>query len=85
MFETIEHIAEGNNYKVLDNILEHCEYAIISTVNTEDDCGGEHISHYTFETFEEYGYNVKWKHLLDDINMPTGKFNYMIFLIKGKL
>ena len=39
-------------YEILDNILDHCEYAIISTVDTEDDCFGEHISHYKIDTFE---------------------------------
>lgn len=85
MLETIEHIEEGTNYKVLDNILDHCEYAIISTVDTVDDCFGEHISHYTLDTFEERGYNVVWKSNLDEIYMPDGIYHYIIFLIKGKL
>ena len=88
IFETIEHIEEGLNYKILDNILDHCEYCIVSTVNTRDDCFGEHISHYTFDTFEEKGYKVEWKSKLAEIDMHDGqqsRWYYMIFLIKGKL
>ena len=85
MFETIEHIEEGTNYEILNNILEHCEYAIISTVDTEDDCFGEHISHYKIDTFEKMGYDVVWKSFLGEINMPDGIYHYMIFLLRGKL
>lgn len=85
MLETIEHIQEGLNYVILDDILNHCEYAVISTVDTEDDCFGEHISHYKIDTFEKRGYNVIWKSYLDEIKMPNGIFHYMIFLIKGNL
>lgn len=85
MLETIEHIQEGLNYVILDRILNKCEYAIISTVDTEDDCFGEHISHYKLDTFEKKGYNVIWKTYLDEIHMPNGIFHYMIFLIKGNL
>jgi 2-polyprenyl-3-methyl-5-hydroxy-6-metoxy-1,4-benzoquinol methylase len=85
MMETIEHLQEGTNYKVLDNILDHCEYAIVSTVDTEDNCFGEHISHYKIDTFDKKGYDVVWKSPLDVINMPEGLFHYVIFLIKGKL
>ena len=83
--ETIEHIEEGTNYKILDNILDHCEYAIVTTVDTEDDCWGEHISHYKIDTFDEKGYDVVWKSKLTPINMPTGVFHYIGFLIKGNL
>ena len=83
--QTIEHFAEGDNYKFLDNTLEHCEYLILATVNTKDDCFGEHISHYTIDIFEEKGYDVKWKAKLQEIQMPDGIYNYIIFLIKGKL
>ena len=85
ILETIEHIEEGTNYKILNNILEHCEYAIISTVDTEDDCFGEHISHYKIDTFEEKGYDVIWKSFLSEIQMPDGIYHYMIFLLKGNL
>lgn len=85
MFETIEHFAEGNNYNVLNTILEHCEHAIISTVDTQDDCFGEHISHYTMDTFEEKGYDVFWKTKLSPIQMPDGVYHYIFFIIKGKL
>jgi len=85
IFETIEHIEEGINYKVLDNLVEHSEYVILSTVDTEDDCFGEHISHYKIDTFEQKGYQVEWSRKLSPINMPTGIFHYFIVLIKGKL
>lgn len=85
ILETIEHIEEDTNYNVLNNILDHCEYCVLSTVDTVDDCFGEHISHYTINTFEEKGYDVLWKSYLDEINMPDGVYHYMIFLIKGKL
>lgn len=85
MFETIEHIEEGTNYEMLDNILNHCEYAVVSTVDTEDDCFGEHISHYKIDTFEKKGYDVVWKSFLGEINMPDGIYHYMIFLIRGNL
>jgi len=88
IFETIEHIDETVNYKVLDNILDHCEYCVLSTVNTQDDCFGEHISHYTFNTFEEKGYDVKWKSKLAEIDMHDGRqgeWYYMIFLITGNI
>ena len=83
--ETIEHIEEGTNYKILNNILDHCEYAIVTTVDTEDDCGGEHISHYKIDTFDEKGYDVIWKSKLTPIRMPDGIYNYIGFVIKGKL
>lgn len=83
--ETIEHIEEGTNYKILDNILDHCEYAIVTTVDTEDDCFGEHISHYKIDTFDEKGYDVVWKAKLTPIRMPDGIYNYIGFVIKGKL
>ena len=85
ILETIEHIQEGTNYEILDNILEHCEYCVLSTVDTEDDCFGEHISHYKLDTFEKNGYDVIWKSNLSEINMPDGIYHYIIFLIKGKL
>jgi 2-polyprenyl-3-methyl-5-hydroxy-6-metoxy-1,4-benzoquinol methylase len=85
ILETIEHIEEGTNYKILDNILDHCEYAIISTVDTEDTCFGEHISHYKIDTFGNKGYDVIWKSFLSEIQMPDGIYHYMIFLLKGKL
>jgi len=89
MFETIEHVAEPDNYTVVDNILDHCEYAIISTVNTKDNCGGEHISHYTINSFDECGYEVIWKSKLTPINMAAvgdyGEYYYFIVLLKGKL
>lgn len=84
-FETIEHVEEGTNYKLLDNWLEHCEYMILSTVDTEDDCNGEHISHYKLDTFTKKGYEVLWNAELAPINMPNGTFHYIIFLIRGKL
>jgi 2-polyprenyl-3-methyl-5-hydroxy-6-metoxy-1,4-benzoquinol methylase len=83
--ETIEHIEEGTNYKILDNILDHCEYAIVTTVDTEDDCFGEHISHYKIDTFDEKGYDVVWKAKLTPIQMPDGIYNYIGFVIKGRL
>jgi 2-polyprenyl-3-methyl-5-hydroxy-6-metoxy-1,4-benzoquinol methylase len=84
-FETIEHMAEGDNYRLLNNWLEHCEYLILSTVDTEDDCQGEHISHYKIDTLKNKGYQVVWEAYLSPINMPTGIFHYFINLIKGKL
>jgi len=84
-FETIEHIEEGTNYKLLDQWLEHCEYMILSTVDTEDDCRGEHISHYKLDTFIKKGYEVLWNAELAPISMPDGVYHYIIFLIKGKL
>ena len=84
-FETIEHIEEGKNYKLLDQWLEHCEYMILSTVDTEDDCNGEHISHYKLDTFTKKGYEVLWNAELAPINMPNGIYHYIMFLIKGKL
>ena len=85
ILETIEHIEEGTNYEIIDNLLDHCEYLIVSTVDTEDDCFGEHISHYKLDTFENKGYDVIWKSNLNEINMPDGIYHYIIFLIKGKL
>ena len=84
-FETIEHIEEGANYKALDNWLDHCEYLILSTVDTEDDCFGEHISHYKIDTFAKKGYDVVWSSLLAPIQMPNGIYHYFINLLKGKL
>jgi 2-polyprenyl-3-methyl-5-hydroxy-6-metoxy-1,4-benzoquinol methylase len=84
--QTIEHFAPGDNYRFLDNILDHCEYAVIATVDTEDDCFGEHISFYKLETMEEKGYNVVWKSKLNKVNSPIpGEFHTIIWLIKGKL
>ena len=83
--ETIEHIEEGTNYEILDSLLKHCEYAIVTTVDTEDDCNGEHISHYKIDTFDKKGYEVIWKSKLTPIKMPDGIYNYIGFVIKGKL
>lgn len=83
--ETIEHIEEGTNYKILNNILDHCEFAIVTTVDTEDDCGGEHISHYKIDTFDQKGYDVVWKSKLTPIKMPDGIYNYIGFVIRGRL
>ncbi len=89
MFETIEHIEEGTNYEILDNILEHCEYALISTVTTRDDCFGEHISHYTQTSFKDHGYEEIWSHRLGTIDMSAtgdyGDYFYFISILEGKL
>ena len=85
MFETIEHIQEGTNYEILESALNHSEYTIVTTVDTEDDCFGEHISHYKIDTFDKKGYDVVWKSFLNEIYMPNGVYHYMIFLLKGKL
>jgi 2-polyprenyl-3-methyl-5-hydroxy-6-metoxy-1,4-benzoquinol methylase len=85
IFETLEHFEEPQNYEVLDNLLEHSEYVILSTVNTTDDCFGEHLSHYEMDTFEKKGYQVEWSSKLAPIQMPDGEFHYFIVLIKGKL
>ena len=88
-FETIEHIEEGKNYQLLDNWVKHSEYLLLSTVTTPDDCRGEHISHYNFDTFEKKGYDVVWKAKLAKIDLTNigynGDYHYVIFLIKGKL
>lgn len=86
MFEVLEHITSNNrtNFSLLDDILKHCEYCIISTVNTTDNCFGEHISHYTYNTFDTEGYEIIWKSYLNEINMPDGIYHYMIFIIKGE-
>lgn len=88
-FETIEHMAEGDNYKLLNQWLEHCEYFILSVPTTKDDCRGEHISHYDFDTFEKQGYQVIWKAKLGKIDMSNvgdfGEYFHFIALIKGKL
>lgn len=83
--QTIEHFAEGDNYKFLNNVLEHCEYCILATVDTKDDCFGEHISHYDIDIMDRKGYKVVWKSKLQEIQMPDGIYNYIIFLIKGEL
>ncbi len=89
-FETIEHMPPIKNYEIIDDILEHCEYAIISTVDTKDGCdhagnGPEHISHYDFDSFDKKGYEVIWKQKLSPINMPDGVYHYFIVVLKGKL
>ena len=85
IFETIEHIEEGANYTVLDNLLEHCQWLFLSTVTTKDDCRGEHISWYDIDTFEKKGYSVKFKMYLDEIYMPDGIYHYFINILEGKL
>jgi len=89
MFETIEHIESPNNFKVVDNMLEHSSLTMISTVTTKDDCGGEHLSHYEFDTFDKMGYDVLWKAKLLKIDMSAtgdmGDYYYVFFLLKGKL
>jgi len=89
MFEVLEHIEEDENYKVLDNILDHCEYFILSVPNTQDSCFGEHISHYDFDTFANKGYNVVWKAKLGKIDMSNtgdyGEYFHFITLFKGNL
>ena len=86
--QTIEHFEEGRNYKFIDNCLEHCEYLILGTVDTEDDCFGEHISFYKLETMKQKGYEVEWEAKLARVNSPPnfpGEFHMIVWLIKGKL
>ena len=84
--QTIEHFQEGKNYEFIDNCLEHCEYMVLATVDTEDDCQGEHISFYKLETLEQKGYSVVWKSKLGKVNSPIpGDFHTIIWLLKGKL
>jgi len=84
--QTIEHFYPGKNWEFLDNVLEHCEYAIIATVDTEDDCFGEHISFYKLETLREMGYDVVWESKLTQVNSPIpGDFYTIMWIIKGKL
>lgn len=84
--QTIEHFAPGENFAFLDSVLSHCEYAIIATVDTEDDCFGEHISFYKLETMREKGYNVVWESKLGRVNSPIpGDFHTILWLIKGSL
>lgn len=89
VFEVLEHIEEGQNFKILDNMLDHCEYLIISVPTTKDSCFGEHISHYNWDTFEKNNYNVLWKARLDKIDMSNigdnGDYFHFITLIHGKL
>jgi hypothetical protein len=62
------------------------EYLILATVDTEDDCFGEHISFYKLETMEEKGYDVVWKSKLGEVNSPIpGDFHTIIWLIKGNI
>jgi 2-polyprenyl-3-methyl-5-hydroxy-6-metoxy-1,4-benzoquinol methylase len=84
--QTIEHFQEGKNYEFIDNCLEHCEYMILATVDTEDNCFGEHISFYKLETMRQKGYNVVWESKLGKVNSPIpGDFYTIIWMIKGKL
>jgi 2-polyprenyl-3-methyl-5-hydroxy-6-metoxy-1,4-benzoquinol methylase len=86
--QTIEHFEEGRNYKFIDNCLEHCEYLILGTVDTEDDCFGEHISFYKLEIMKQKGYEVEWEAKLARVNSPSnfpGEFHMIVWLIKGKL
>jgi len=89
MFEVIEHMPEEKNYEIINQLLEHCEYLILSTPTTKDNCFGEHISHYDFDAFDRKGYNVIWKIKLDKIDMSNvGDYNdywHILVLIKGKL
>lgn len=89
MFEVLEHTEEGVNYKILDNLLNHCEYLILSVPNTRDDCFGEHISHYEFNTFTDKGYDVIWKAKVGKIDMSNvgdfGEYFHFITLFNGKL
>ena len=84
--QTIEHFEEGRNYEFIDNCLEHCEYMVLATVDTEDNCFGEHISFYKLEIMEQKGYDVVWKSKLGRVNSPIpGDFHTIIWMIKGKL
>lgn len=84
--QTIEHFQEGLNYAFIDNVLDHCEYFVLATVDTIDDCFGEHISFYTIDTMDQKGYNVIWKSKLGRVNSPDGNEHHcIIFLLKGKL
>jgi len=89
VFETLEHFDEGKNYELLNQWLEHCEYLILSTVTTIDDCCGEHVSHYKLDTFDEKGYEVIWKDNLVKINMEAAQdlndYYYFMVVLKGKL
>lgn len=89
LFEVLEHIEEGVNYKLLSQWLEHCEYLIISIPTTKDDCRGEHISHYDEDTFTKKGYEVIWNAKLGRIDMSNvgdyGEYYHIIYLLRGKL
>ena len=59
---------------------------ILATVDTEDNCFGEHISFYKLETMKQKGYNVVWENKLGSVNSPIpGEFHAIIWLIKGEL
>ena len=60
----------------------------MGTVDTEDDCFGEHISFYKLETMKQKGYEVEWEAKLARVNSPPnfpGEFHMIVWLIKGKL
>ena len=89
IFETLEHFSSEICYNILDNLLEHCEWLMLSTVDTIDNCFGEHCSHYTLQSFDNKGYNVLWKTYLNKIDMSNvgdfGDYHYMFFVLEGKL
>ena len=45
MMETLEHVEDGVNFALVDDLLKQCEYFYISVPADDSSNGGEHISH----------------------------------------
>jgi trans-aconitate methyltransferase len=67
LIETLEHIEQGTNYKIVDELLKKCKILYITVPNTQDDCNGEHISHYTLSSFDRY--DVETKEPIDNVHL----------------
>lgn len=54
LMETLEHIELGTNWKLVEELLAKCEYLYITVPSDNGENGGEHISHYTLNSFNQY-------------------------------
>jgi 2-polyprenyl-3-methyl-5-hydroxy-6-metoxy-1,4-benzoquinol methylase len=52
MLETLEHIEEGTNYKLVKDLLGKCKKLFISVPEGDNSNGGEHISFYNLNSFD---------------------------------
>ncbi len=75
ILEVLEHIENGNNFKLVDELLSKCRYLFISVPVDDSSNDGEHISAYTIRSFDAYPVVVA-------IERPERIF---MFMIKGKL
>lgn len=54
MLETLEHTEPETNFKIVRDLVTKCKYLYVSVPLDNDPNGGEHISFYDFNSFNEF-------------------------------